>query len=231
MADILGMFLGGSNRTFSMTDPTAGVLEVDTLEQETHEWNRDVTESPVENGSPIADHVIQQPLKLTITGFISNAPVTGFLEGAVSLVTDGFSSENRVQAAIDKLYSFYASKELVTIYTRYKLYQNMLITNISIPRRPEDGDAIQFTIDATEVRIVSTATTKLPEGVGAKKTGVDAGKSNATDAATQKRATPERNLGNNTTLNSSKASEQARTILIKTGEGLGQAWDKVKARF
>lgn len=194
--DILGILFDASGGGhFKVADPTVGFLEVDCVDQETHEWTNDVTTNPVENGSPIADHVIIQPDRITIAAFISNAPVLGFLDGISSFITDGFNGEDRTQAAFTKLYQLRESKALISIYTRYKLYTNMVITNISVPRRPDDGDAINFTIEAIHVNIVSTATTTLPPGVGVQKTGANAGKSNATDSSTQKRATPGKDIG------------------------------------
>lgn len=77
----------------------------------------------------------------------------------------------------------------------------MLIQHINLPRRVEDGDAVNFTIDAVQCDIVSTATTELPPGVGVKKSGngtsgtSKAGTSNSSDPATANRATPTKDNG------------------------------------
>ncbi|WP_435952744.1 phage baseplate protein [Dryocola sp. BD626] len=198
--DVLGFLWNSSgDSTFRLNDPGVGNLEFDTLDQETHEWKRDVTMNPVENGSPISDHIIRQPKKITVAGMISNAPITGVLTQASNAIATGFDGEDRVNTAIKQLDSLYLSNELVTIYTKNYTYVNMLILDINIPRRVEDGDAINFTIDAVQSDIVSTATTEIPPGVGVRKT--DAGKpstSNSTDSATANRATPTKNVGKNT---------------------------------
>lgn len=167
--DVLGFLWNTSgDSTFRLNDPSIGNLEFDTLDQETHEWNRDVTMNPVENGSPISDHIIRQPRKLTVAGMISNAPVTGVLTQLSNAIANGFDGEDRVNTAIKLLDSLYVSNELVTIYTKSYTYENMLIQHINLPRRVEDGDAVNFTIDAVQCDIVSTATTELPPGVGVK---------------------------------------------------------------
>lgn len=51
------------------------VLIFDAIRTEDHTMSATVTEHPVENGSIISDHVIQQPDKLTITGLVSNTPI------------------------------------------------------------------------------------------------------------------------------------------------------------
>lgn len=211
MDDILGfLFDASGGGHFKVSDPTIGFLEVDCVDQETHEWSRDVTTNPVENGPPIADHIIIQPDKITIAAFVSNAPILGFLDGVSNLLTDGLTAEDRTQKAFSTLEQLAKSKSLVTIYTRYKQYTNMVITNISIPRRPDDGDAINFTIEAIRVNLVSTSKTTLPESAGMYKTGPNAGKSNATDTATQRRMTPGKDIGSSA--DNTSAADKAKIV-------------------
>jgi hypothetical protein len=222
--DVLGFLWNtAGDATFKITDPGVGNLEFDTLDQETHEWNRDVTMNPVENGSPISDHIIRQPKKITVAGMISNSPITGVLTQLSNVIATGFDGEDRVNTAIKLLDSLYLSNELVTIYTKNYTYENMLIQSINIPRRVEDGDAVNFTVDALQVNIVSTATTELPPGVGVRKTDASksgssgkAGTSNSMDRATANRATPTKNNGINT-----------GSILSQLGDGLSGAGGKL----
>ena len=195
--DLLGFLWNGStDKKFSINDENTGSLEFDAIDSEVHDWQRDVTQNPVENSSPIADHIIERPRNLTVTGMISNAPVSGssvFISGLVSS-----NAEELVSQAFSKLDDLYKSKALLTIYTRYATYENMVITSINIPRAPDNGDSIVFTVQATQVRIVSTSTTQLPPGVGVKKqsdaTG-KAGTSNSTDADTKNRGGGTENNG------------------------------------
>lgn len=227
--DVLGFLWNTSgDSTFRLNDPSIGNLEFDTLDQETHEWNRDVTMNPVENGSPISDHIIRQPRKLTVTGMISNAPVTGVLTQLSNAIANGFDSEDRVNTAIKLLDSLYQSNELVTIYTKNYTYENMLLQAINIPRRAGDGDAVNFTIDAVQCNIVSTATTELPPGVGVKKSGngksgtSKAGTSNSSDPATANRSTPTKDNGKNTGSILKQASDGLSGASGKLGDYLGK---------
>lgn len=218
--DVLGFLWNSSgDSTFRLNDPGVGNLEFDTLDQETHEWTRDVTMNPVENGSPISDHIIRQPKKITVAGMISNAPVTGVLTQAANALDTGFEGEVRVNTAIKLLDSLYLSNELVTIYTKNYTYENMLIQGINIPRRVDDGDAVNFTINAVQANIVSTATTEVPPGVGVRKTdgASKAGTSNSADPATANRATPTKNVGKNT-----------GSILSKALDGLSGSGGKLQ---
>lgn len=215
--DLLGfIWNGSSDKTFRIEDPDIGSLEFDSIDAEVHDWQRDVTQNPVENGSPVADHIIDRPRNLTITGMISNSPIDGsniFLGGNL-LDTD------RVAEAFQVLNALYKSKALITIYTRYANYIDMAITSINIPRSPEQGNAIVFTIQATQVRIVTTQTTTLPPGVGVKKQSDSSGKagtSNSKDSATQKRAGENKNNGKSTTeVSTTEVDRSAWKSLLET---------------
>lgn len=218
--DILGFLWNSSgDRTFSINDPGVGSFEVDILDQETHEWSREITNNPIENGSPVGDHIIRQPEKITISGMISNAPISGVFTQISNAIDNGFDGNDRVQQAIDQLYAMWESDGLITIYTKNRMYTDMLISNITIPRRVQDGEAVNFTISAQHVRIVSTATTELPPGVGVKKetsASGKAGKSNSPEQSTANRATPNKDIGKST-----------GSILSQATDGLSSAGSKL----
>lgn len=225
--DLLGFLWNStSNSTFSLEDESVGNLEFDSIDSETHDWQRDVTQNPVENGSPVADHIIEKPRNLTVTGMISNSPISG--SSIFTSLISGSNTEDAVANAFSTLDALYKSRSLVTIYTRYATYENMVLTSINIPRTPDVGDAIVFTIQATQIRIVSTQTTSLPVGVGVKSQTTSsssatssgkAGTSNSLDAATQKRSGATQSLG--------KSSSDVG-LLEGASTGIGNALDKLK---
>ncbi|QKJ86687.1 hypothetical protein PMPD1_1737 [Paramixta manurensis] len=196
-SDLLGFtWNGGLDNLFHVSNEVIGSLEFDSIDSETHDWQRDITQNPVENGIPIADHIIEKPRSLTVTGMISNSPIT-----EAEIFSSQFNSvniEERVAKALATLDDLYHAKILVTIYTRYMIYKDMVITSINIPRTPDIGDAIVFTLQATQLRIVSAQSTQLPKGLGVKKVTDSEGKagtSNSNDIATRKRAGGMKNNG------------------------------------
>lgn len=52
-----------------------GILELDATIHESHEYTNTVTEFPVEKGFRISDHIIRQPEKLVMEGFVTNSPI------------------------------------------------------------------------------------------------------------------------------------------------------------
>lgn len=114
-------------------------LDFDATISELHQAESRVTSQPVEQGVNISDHIANEPLRMTIEGFVTNSPLSG----------GGFG--DRVQDAFNTLFELRANKTLVTVVSGLKIYDNMAITRISVPRDRSSGDAIRFTVDLQEV--------------------------------------------------------------------------------
>lgn len=162
-------------------------VDLDVTLDEAHEWLSDVVTNPVEIGSPITDHIQQQPDKLTITGFISDSPITDSIASQLSTIGDS-EFGTRVQTAFDLLRTLIASKKLVTVYTRYRIYTDMALASINIPRSAGLGEAIQFTAQFTHVRMVETKTVDVPAGVSRKNEAKAGGKDGSVARKTQPKA-------------------------------------------
>lgn len=154
----------------SLTSFDNGIISIDldVTMDEAHEWQNDVTNNPVENGSPISDHIQIMPDKLRITGMISDSAISDAVIKQFSGIDDS-EFLTRVQTAFDLLRKLKEDRELITVYTRYKIYTDMALTSLSIPRSNQDGDSIQFSIEFMHIRIVNTQTTIMPKGINPKK--------------------------------------------------------------
>lgn len=133
-------------------------LEFDVVLDETPEWSNEITTNPVENGAPISDHIIPQSDKFRFTAMISEASLLGASSDDQSLT----------QKAHDTLRQLHEKRETVTLYTKYRIYENMGISYIGMPRSSANGNAIILTMEFIQVRIVSTQTTKVPPGISKK---------------------------------------------------------------
>ncbi len=159
-----------------------GNIELDANLEEAHDWAADATQNPVEFGSPISDHVIEQADKLTLQCFVSDNPI-----GAGVSTTPGL----RLQEVFDLLYFLIKKKETVTVYTRYKIYIDMVLTSIAIPRNVSIGEALEFTCNFLNIRKVETQTVDVPPGISAKKTAKAGGK----NGSVAKKTEPTKNTG------------------------------------
>lgn len=153
-------------------------VDLDVTLDESHEWLNDVVTSPVEVGSPISDHIQPQPDKLTITGMISDSPISDSVITQLSTIGES-SFGTRTQTTFDLLRELMAARKLVTVYTRYRIYTDMALASINIPRSAGIGEAIQFTAQFTHVRLVEVQTVDVPAGISRSKSGKAGGRNSA----------------------------------------------------
>lgn len=158
-------------------------IDLDVTMDESHEWLNDVVTSPVEVGSPISDHIQPQPDKLTITGMIGNSSISDSVISQLSSI-DGAGFETRTQTTFDLLRALMESRKLVTVYTRYRIYTDMALASINIPRSAGVGDAINFTAQFTHVRLVSNKSVTVP-GISRNKYAKAGGKGGRTSRSTE----------------------------------------------
>lgn len=149
------------------------LLELDASINEDHNFTTDITTYPVEDGANISDHARQQPEKLSLHGFVSSSPVK-WLGGIRNLRDQLESGRTRVQTALDILMDMagyrssdseasrkdYKLKEPtpVDIITGLRVYSDMMLTSLSIPRDAKTGEAMYFTAEFIKVRKVQSST-------------------------------------------------------------------------
>ncbi|MGD8707100.1 MAG: hypothetical protein PVI88_00265 [Nitrosopumilaceae archaeon] len=110
---------------------------------EDHNFESDVTDHPVEDGSNITDHIQNRLENGTLTGIISN----------FSINTPGLYS-NRAQDAFDALVALWKEKTLVTITTVLRVYENVAIVSIPIARDTDSGESITIQVSFKQVKTV-----------------------------------------------------------------------------
>lgn len=134
-------------------------IDFDALLEENHEWSNEVSTSPVENGSPVADHIIPNPDKFRCTAMISDSSIFGFTDG---------DNESLTQKTFNLIRQLHKDRQTITVYTKYFQYDDMAISNVGIPRSSSNGDSLSFNLEFINLRIVNTQTTKVPEGISKK---------------------------------------------------------------
>lgn len=149
----------------SFGNDEVGNIELDAVIDETHEWTAEATSNPVETGAPVTDHVIEHSDKLTLNCFITDTPLIASenLQGE----QDG-SEEQKTQQIFNLLNDLIKSRQPVTVYTRFKNYENMVLTSVNITRNSSTGEALEFKCDFLHIRKVETQTVDVPAGISAK---------------------------------------------------------------
>lgn len=160
-----------------------GFLQLDATTRETHQRIAQVTQNEIEDGATVADNINLKNEKFQIEGIISEAPlpsndirdialsVQNFGFGALSsavgslsggLIPDAGAILKRIIAVI-QLENFWKNKIPFTVLTGLKKYDNVIITNLSIPVDYKDGNSLRFTASCEVVRLVTSQTIDVPE--------------------------------------------------------------------
>ncbi len=178
---MIGLYFGGQWFQTAFGN-LYGNIELDAALDENHEWSAEATSNPVEVGAPVTDHVIDQSDKLKIKGFVTDTPLTS---------SQSLPQISRSQDVFDLLYELIKLKEPMTVYTKHRIYDDMILTNVNIPRTAGVGEAIEFSAEFINIRKVATQMVDVPSGISAKK-GAKAGGANG---STAKKAEPKKDAG------------------------------------
>lgn len=169
------------------TEKKLGNIPIDAFIQETHSRTNTLTRYPVEEGANITDHIQNQPEIINISCIIEAKD-------------DGSNIiENFIE--IDKLFK---NKELISVVSGLKVYTNMVITNLSIPRTARNGGSLSFSASLEEIRIVNSQAVSIPN------TQI----SNA-DSETNKQAQATQDIGKATSGQTQETNEQASSFLAQ----------------
>jgi hypothetical protein len=127
-----------------------------------------VTHHPVNSGVSIADHMYDEPDRLTITAIVSDLLPWAALDakangGAYSddYQTQGFSRSMQALAIIDGIRQ---AHEPFNVQTGLRLFENMVIEKIHYVTDQSTAAVLSFTAELVEVKIVDTQTVtyKMP---------------------------------------------------------------------
>lgn len=164
---MIGLYFGG--RQFkTLFGNFYGSIELDANLEEVHEWSAEATENPVEEGAPVSDHVIEKQDKLRIRGFVSDSPTSDTVVTRITGIYNGKKLDNRTQNVFDALQTLIKAKEPIVVYTKHRIYDDMVLTGVNIPRSPGVGEAIEFTAEFVHIRKVVTQTVEVPNGISKK---------------------------------------------------------------
>ena len=154
---------------FKKQRASIGTVQLDASVSETHESKVEVTEHPVERGVNISDHARALPQSLRIEGLVSNfhlpypsAALTARLSGSTQYSARPDLAGNRAEEAYSELLRLKDAAELITVVTAIQTYENMLITDLNIPRDATSGDGLRFSINLKQITIVNSRTVEQP---------------------------------------------------------------------
>jgi len=218
----LGNVINRTALLYEIGGQRIGFLQLDATISESHTRTATITKNEIEDGSNVSDNVVLGNEKFEITGLISEAPFNrsdirdialqvqnvgfnalGSLVGSISggVLNNAGAIAKRV-TALTQLENFWKNRYPFTVLTGLKKYENVLISEISIPVNAQDGKSLRFTVRCESVRIVQSQTVSIPKG------------------ATTKGAAAEQTIGKQSPLPSSANEQGQGSLLFKAYKGL-----------
>jgi hypothetical protein len=150
------------------------LIYFDTAESVVKNFPSKVTTHPIEEGSPITDHVVSEPKKIAVTGVISDAsfmfqeddPFTQ-LQSFADGTTRRVPIAGRSLAALSELEQIRDNRELFQLETRDEVFTDMVFTSFEVPRDPSTGDAARVRFTAQQITTVQRRFATVPQAVAA----------------------------------------------------------------
>lgn len=130
--------------------PIGSRVKLDATLSQTHDRSIEAPDHPVEEGLNVTDHSRRNPDTLSVNGILTDTPIdpSGKL-GAFGVM------RNRAHEELRKLNGFFVKREPIFVATSTRVYEAMLIMQMSWVREQEQGNAIGVSLDLKEVRIVN----------------------------------------------------------------------------
>jgi hypothetical protein len=149
---VLSLIYGKKYAQSSINSPDVGIVTFDTMVSEEHKYSSRVTYYPVEVGTIVSDHIIKQPDIVVLSGLVTDTPLTLF------------APFNRSISAFNSLIAIFERRQIVNVVTGIKLYRNMAITSLDVPRTVKTGQTLTFNIELQ--RIIYDNEIQLPSDTG-----------------------------------------------------------------
>ena len=150
--------------------PQLGSLQFDAVLSDDLDASVDIVQYPIETGTPIADHIIYQPIRYTMTGAVSNNPlkvsITDFTGALTNLVDDNpfiaagaglfagwlsGSNETRSSTTLNTLLDFMYSGQVFTVDTGEITLNNMVIQRIGRSKDPANENGLIFVAELQQI--------------------------------------------------------------------------------
>jgi hypothetical protein len=143
---------------------------IDAFMVESYSFTNSVTDIPVEEGSTISDHVVEDQDVVSIQAFIGNAEFVP-AAGSDSIPKEAGDRMARIMKSYKELLRLKRTKEVCTLTTGLDVYTDMIITSFNIDRDVETGANLPFSMEFKHIKIVKSETVAINAGAPAPGSG------------------------------------------------------------
>ena len=124
---------------FQNQENNVPLITFDTMVTEEHKYSSRVTYYPVERGTIVSDHIFKQPDVVILSGLVSDTPLNIFAPSIRSI------------AAFNALVRIFEERLIIKVITGIKIYDNMAITSLDVPRSMKTGQTLTFNIQLQKI--------------------------------------------------------------------------------
>jgi hypothetical protein len=135
---------------------------IDAFLAEHYSFSNQVTDIPVEEGSTISDHIVEDQDVISVEAFIGNAAFETVVQDGNSL--DSVSPPEkgaRIRQAYQELLRLKRAKEKLDVVMGLDTFTDMVITSLVIDRDVENGADLPFSMEFKRIKIVKSDTTAI----------------------------------------------------------------------
>ena len=125
-----------------------GDIEMDVVLNEEHDFSTRVSRNPLEDGTEFTDNIVLLPVSLKMTARVSDASMTPLIPTLGSKSIDAYNALVELQT----------SKTLIDVSTGIRVYSNMYVERITVPRQSTDGNSLRFELTLSELLIIGDKT-------------------------------------------------------------------------
>jgi len=147
------------NFTYPMGAKSIGGFEIDAFFSETYNYANRMTNLPIEEGSVVTDHVVEDPDTIDIEAFIgctkfeTNANPPGPDLSNVNIPDD---HKSRIIKAYHELLRLKRERQPIDVVTGLSTFPDMIIVSFEIPRDAETGADLHFSMRFQSLKIVKS---------------------------------------------------------------------------
>jgi len=139
-----------------------GTFAVDAFISEHYQFSNSVTDIPVEEGSNIADNIIENQDVISVEAFIGNAAFEVItIDGNTVSSLQAPDRMARIRQSYQELKKITKSKQPLDVVLGLETFTNMVITAFDIDRDVETGANLPFTMEFKKLKVVKSDTTNI----------------------------------------------------------------------
>lgn len=146
--------------TFNMIQ----ALPITVTVKETHTFDQQITDKPVEDGAMIADNIILTPDQVTITGIFGDDQLGSRVIDAITAGSlDPIRNYSTYEEKFQLLQQLRKAREPFDVVTSLATYKNMFFSGpITIDRDASTSTALFFSCTLKSIGIIQSRTTQVP---------------------------------------------------------------------